>query len=470
MQSDIKILEVEASFTPLKFRTPLKFGAVVVEDTAYSQVRVKVENHRGEAAEGFGGILLSDGWAWPSKVIEHQQREETMKEMTKKLCRLFASYKEFGHPIEIFFNLEEKFKRINKEVCNKLTCSGRIYPTHGLDKSSPYNFEMPFLGALICASPIDAALHDAFGKVNEISVYNGYGREFMSDLSPWLGEEFKGKYIADYLRKEYLPRIPVFHLVGGLDKLRKNEVDESDIPADGLPNSLEEWIEKDGLTCLKIKLKGNDLNWDIRRVLEIVKLSHEIKTSQNRGKLFFSGDTNEQCESPEYLVEMLNKIKEKSPRAFEEILYFEQPTERDLNAHAFDLHKLSQIKPILLDESLVNLENFERAKELGWSGISLKTCKGQSASLILMAKASEEKIPYSVQDLTNPKLSLIQSIGLAARINPIKGVEANARQFIPFASEKEERVHPELFQLKDGEASTKTLQGPGLGYQIGKIG
>ena len=453
MQSDIKILEAESSFTPLKFRTPLKFGAVVIEDIVYSQVRVKVENHRGEIAEGFGGILLSDGWAWPSKVVEHSQRERTMKEATKELCHLFSSDKEFGHPVQIFFNLEKEFKKIKKEVSER----------------SNLKEEMPFLGILLCASPIDAALHDAFGNVNKISIYDGYGAEFMSDLSPWLGEKFKGKYIADYLRKEYLPRIPVFHLVGGLDKLRKNEVDKDDISADGLPNSLEEWIEKDGLTCLKIKLKGNDLNWDIQRVLEVAKVAHEIKTSQNRGELFFSGDTNEQCENPEYLVEMLNKIKEKSPRVFEEILYLEQPTERDLDKHAFDLHKLSRIKPILLDESLINLKNFERAKELGWSGIALKTCKGQSASLVLMAKASEEKIPYSVQDLTNPKLSLIQSVGLAARIHAIKGVEANARQFIPFASEKEEKVHPELFNLKDGEASTKSIKGFGFGYQMEKI-
>ena len=452
MQSDIKILEVESTFIPLKFRTPLKFGAVVIEDIAYSQVRVKVENHRGEVAEGFGGILLSDGWAWPSKVVEHSQREKTMKEVTKELCQLFSSDKDFGHPVQVFFNLEEEFKKTNREVYERLNLKE----------------EMPFLGVLLCASPIDAAIHDAFGKVNEISSYDGYGAEFMSDLSPWLGEEFKGKYIADYIRKEYLPKIPIFHLVGGLDKLRKSEVDEND-PQDGLPNSLEEWIERDGLTCAKIKLKGNDLTWDVNRTLEIVRVSHEMKSSQNRGELYFSIDTNEQCENPEYLIEMLNKIKEKSPRAFEEILYLEQPTERNLNSHSFDLHQLSEIKPVLLDESLINLENFVRARELGWSGIALKSCKGQSADLIFIAKASEEKIPYSVQDLTNPKLSLIQSVGLAARIKTIKGVEANARQFIPFASEREEKVHPELFNLKDGEVSTKSIKGFGFGYQMEKI-
>jgi len=35
--------------------------------------------------------------------------------------------------------------------------------------------EIPALTTFLCASPIDAALHDAFGKVNKISSYQGYG-------------------------------------------------------------------------------------------------------------------------------------------------------------------------------------------------------------------------------------------------------------------------------------------------------
>jgi len=58
--------------------------------------------------------------------------------------------------------------------------------------------EIPLLGALVCASPIDAALHDAFGKVNEISTYDGYGPKFMDKhLGYLLGQKYKGKYIAN---------------------------------------------------------------------------------------------------------------------------------------------------------------------------------------------------------------------------------------------------------------------------------
>ena len=49
--------------------------------------------------------------------------------------------------------------------------------------------------------------------------------------------------------------------------------------------------------------------------------------------------------------------------------------------------------------------------------------------------AELEGIPYAVQDLTNPSLAMIESVGLAARIHTIKGVEANSRQFFPKANE-----------------------------------
>ena len=43
---------------------------------------------------------------------------------------------------------------------------------------------MPWLAALVCASPFDIAIHDAFGMVNNVPIYHAYGKEFLSsDLS-----------------------------------------------------------------------------------------------------------------------------------------------------------------------------------------------------------------------------------------------------------------------------------------------
>ena len=78
-------------------------------------------------------------------------------------------------------------------------------------------------------------------------------------------------------------------------------------------------------------------------------------------------------------------------------------------------------------------------------------------------------IPYSIQDLTCPALALLQSVGMAARLSPMMGVEANSHQFYPAFSEPEAKVHPGIFARRNGILDTSSLQGPGLGFQMDKI-
>jgi hypothetical protein len=106
---------------------------------------------------------------------------------------------------------------------------------------------------------------------------------------------------------------------------------------------------------------------------------------------------------------------------------------------------------------------------LGWSGIALKTCKCQSIELLLAAKAHAKGIPYTIQDLTNPGLALLHSAGLAARLRPMMGFEANSRQFFPDASVAEREVHPGIFTVRDGLIRTDSLRGSGLGYQVERM-
>ena len=61
--------------------------------------------------------------------------------------------------------------------------------------------------------------------------------------------------------------MPLYHLIGALDPLTDSDI-ETRID-DGLPETLPEWIAADGLTHLKIKLNGEDLDWDVARVLAI---------------------------------------------------------------------------------------------------------------------------------------------------------------------------------------------------------
>jgi L-alanine-DL-glutamate epimerase-like enolase superfamily enzyme len=453
MLSDIRIKDLQTYYTFETARTPLKFGAVVVESLEFCRIKATVENGRGEVAEGWGGIFLMDFWGWPTTELPHEAKAAAMKELTERYVRLALGYGRAAHPIDIFHELEDELRKMNLDLCRE----------RGLSPA------MPFLGALVCASPVDAALHDAFGNVNGIDSYDGYGPDFMDDLSKYLGEQYKGKYPQDYIRSQYQPKVPIFHLVGGLDKLTRNEMTGDD-PQDGIPNCLEDWIAYEGMYCLKVKLRGMDLDWDVERTLAVYDIGVRELAKRGQTEMHLTADTNEQCDSPEYIIEYLERIRERSQDCYDKILYIEQPTERDLTTHRHDMRKLSKLKPVIVDESLTDLASFDLAMDLGWSGIAIKTCKGHSADMLYCSRAREMGIPYSVQDLTNPGLSLIHSVGLGARLYTIMGVEANSRQFFPASTtEAEKRVHGGIFSLQNGQADTSSLKGTGLGYQMEKM-
>ena len=456
LQSDVRVLEVEPYFLAGKARTPLKFGSVIVEESTFLHVRARVETRSGRVADGWGAIFLSDMWSWPSQVVPHEQRDAAMRAVATDFCALAADTPGYHHPIDLWMSLEDDLHRTIRAVGERLDLAEA----------------MPLLCGLNAVSSIDAAIHDAFAIANGIGVYDGYGPDFMPyDLSDHLGLAFAGCYPADFLLPQYRPEVPVFHLVGGLDKLRRSEIDASD-PEDGIPVSLDDWVERDGLTCLKIKLLGADLAWDIERTIEVVRVAQEVHQRLGTGKaadLQVSMDTNEQCPDPQYVLDYLHTLRERDPEAYRVLLYVEQPTERELQAHRWDMREVAALKPAIIDESLTGPADYDLARELGWSGVGLKTCKGQSGALLVLCRAIAEGVPYTIQDLTNPGLSLIHAVGFAARCNALNGVEANVHQFFPALSVPEEAVHPRIFQRRDGVLKTDTLGDTGFGYRVNEI-
>ena len=448
MQSDIRLVEIEASFADEVFRTPLKFGVGVVKAITGLTVRARVENRQGAVADGYGHILLSDLWAYPGGV-PHEIRDAAMRDFSQRFCDLVLGNAEFGHPLDLYLECKPEIPGLAREVT----------AAHGLAEA------FPLLAGLVCASPTDAALHDAFGKVNGICSYDGYGPEFVGhDLAAWCGPEFAGKYLSDYLRPSYVEALPIFHLVGGVDKLRRGEVTEQD-PHDGLPVALEEWIERDGLRCFKVKLVGSDVEGDVERTAQVAEVIAETYARLGvRERYYLSTDSNENNPDPESVVEYLEKLRARSPEAYEALLYVEQPTERDLGAHRFDMREITKFKPVVADEGITDVEKVRLARELGWSGVGLKTCKGHSSSLLYMAMCTEFGMLYTLQDLTNPGLSLIHEAGLAARIHTLRGFEYNARQFLPGAAPELQARHESLFTVREGQVRTETLAGVGLGY------
>jgi L-alanine-DL-glutamate epimerase-like enolase superfamily enzyme len=445
--TDVRVREMLFDFEDHQYRTPIKFGGAVVDKVTLLNVRVLVESRAGGVAWGFGSMPLGNVWSFPSKHLKYDQTLQAMKTLAGHLVAATAGYPEARHPIEIHDDLGPQYLAAAARTAAELELPEPI----------------PTLCTLVAASPIDAAIHDGFGKVNGIHSYRGYGRAYMNrDLGFYLDSDFSGEFPDRYVAGTPQAEMPVYHLVGALDPVFEQDITRR--VGDGLPEVLGEWIAADGLTHIKIKLDGCDLEWDIERVRAVNRAAEAAQAARGVTDWCYSLDFNERCPNPEYVLAFLRRIQCSAPAAFGRIQYIEQPTARDLKANPQNrMHEVARIKPVVIDESLLDYESLLLARELGYSGVALKACKGQSGSLLMAAAARKFGMFLCVQDLTCPGASLLHSAGLAAHVPTVAAIESNGRQYVPAANKPWEERFPGIFHIANGRMKTGVLDGPGLG-------
>ena len=89
-----------------------------------------------------------------------------------------------------------------------------------------------------------------------------------------------------------------------------------------------------------------------------------------------SVDSNEGNPDAASVLDYLERLEAMDPEAYSVLDYMEQSTARDITKQPFAWHGIGARKPVFLDEGLTSLELLPVAKEQGWSGLALKTCKG----------------------------------------------------------------------------------------------
>ena len=439
--NDARVAAAEVTFEAVPFRMPLKFGGRVVDSTYLMNAAVTLEGRDGRTAVGRGSMPVGNVWAWPSQSVDADAAEAAMKAFSEAVAA--ALPKDFGHPVEIMHAAEAGYDGLAEQVVS----------AHGLAETPPP------LARLVAASPVDAAVHDAYGRLHGRSSFACLSADHMNrDLSAYLDDRFAGDYLDDAVTTKPQPRMPLYHLVGALDPLTEAD----DRPGDGLPVTLAEWIAADGLTHLKIKLAGDDLDWDVDRVLAVDRVAEEGRPG---GPWDYSADFNEKCRDVEYVLAFLDRVEAASPRAYGRLQYLEQPTHRDLSRDdQADMSPAAARKPVVIDESLVGYESLLRAKDLGYSGVALKACKGQTESLLAAAAAQKFGMFLCVQDLTCPGASFLHSASLAAHVRTVAAIEGNGRQYCPAPNAAWAGRYPGLFGITDGTVHTAELGDEGLGF------
>jgi L-alanine-DL-glutamate epimerase-like enolase superfamily enzyme len=371
-----------------------------------------------------------------------------MLEFAEAVVRLSETFDEFGHPLDLVYTISAEYAHLGKSIAARL----------GIPEP------LPPLAQLVAASPLDAAIHDAYGRVNEVNSYDALSKDFMNDdLSEYLDDQFAGEYLDQYTLRQPKPRMPLYHLVGAIDPL--TQADVTSPVNDRLPLTLVDWIPYNGLTHLKIKLNGDDLDWDVARVIAVDRVAAEAQAKRGCKEWFYSTDFNEKCADVKYVLDFLERVKQQSQAAYDRIQYIEQPTHRDLKSHPENrMHAAAKLKPIVIDESLVDYEALLLAREQGYTGVALKACKGHTEALFAAAAAEKFNMFLCVQDLTCPGYSFLHSASLAARIPGVAAIEGNSRQYCPTANKKWTREFPSMFEIKDGTVGTGVLNGLGLGF------
>jgi L-alanine-DL-glutamate epimerase-like enolase superfamily enzyme len=405
----ISILDANVVFQPQRLVTPLQLSAGTIESLTEAVASVTVESH-GRRATGRGSIYLSDIWAWPDDTISHDERDSVLRRLCEKLVdELPKQFRnESLHPLEIGLRLHDL-------ACNKISIA----------------HDPSILARAMCASPFDAALHDAAGLALGVSAFALYEEPA---VIPSADHFFPGIGACQAIASMVQPprsELPAWYIVSKDDRL---------------DSTLAIAIQKYGYHCFKLKLTGRDNLSDVHRTVEVYRAAKSCGVQAPR----ITVDSNEGNPSARSVLEYLEQLEAADRGAFAALEYIEQPTSRDIRGNVFNWSEVAGRKPVLLDEGLTDLSLLEEARQQGYSGLALKTCKGHSMLLAAAAWARQHKMLISLQDLTNPGLALIHGALVGSHLPTINGAELNSPQFTPAANAEFVSRLPELFQPHNG--------------------
>ena len=257
--TDIRIEDVAFSFEDYLYRTPIKFGGIAVDRVDPAQ-RDLHRSHCGRASVAAGLRLDAAGQCLVVSVAQlgYDDTLGAMKALAERVARPTAGCTEVGHPIDIAHVLEPEYHKAAAEVTRRLALAEPIPP----------------LCTLVVASPFDAALHDAFGKVHGLNCYHTYGPDF---LQPRPRPLSRAPSFAARRSTATSPREPqaadAAVSPGRRPRPAGRRATSPSRSAMACPRRCGEWIAYNGLTHIKIKLNGDDLGWDVERVVRVDRMA-----------------------------------------------------------------------------------------------------------------------------------------------------------------------------------------------------
>jgi L-alanine-DL-glutamate epimerase-like enolase superfamily enzyme len=425
---------------PVAFARPFRFGAVVIDGTPQAFVRVEIDvEAKGRAAGASAEFLVAK---WFDK-RPHLSPQETVAELRRSLLiarELYLAHSGF----ETAFGLHAACIGAQIEACAAE--------------------DIPPLAAAYGPAEIDKAILDALLRCTGANFFEGMAANIAgvdARLSRDMADSDVSRFLASRRRLE---RVAIRHTVGMDDR----------IEGDG---GVADRQENAGARYFKLKLNGDavhDTDRLIRIGRELATLAHDYRVTL---------DANEQYADLAILGELVDRLDRDAalrPIA-SKLLYIEQPMPREITK-ASPLGALAR-RDFIVDEADDSYDAFPIARELGYRGISSKSCKGIYKSVINATRAAKwsaagEKCFVTGEDLTcQAGLAVQQDLALGALIG-VTHAERNGHHYVDGfgdtpAAEAEAFLtgHPDLYTrgggkvrlaIHDGDLLTGSLTTPGF--------
>jgi hypothetical protein len=412
----LKLASIDFLERDVKLRMPFRFGVVTLTESPQAFVRCRIRTEDGREAEGAAAELLAPKWFDKNPALS------------------------------------------NEDNCEQLRASLRAarerYLAHGVDTAWRHSSPTKGLAENYGPALLDRAILDGLLRSLGISFYQGIKQNVIG------AEPFEGMDLPKFFSLlRPAQRIAARHTVGLVDPI--TAADQKERVNDGLPETLEEVIARYGQRWFKLKVGGN-ARADVERLSAIAAVLGRI-----RGPYHASLDGNEQYEDMAGVAELWSKMKgePRLKRLVDSIIFIEQPVKRQ---KAFERKIAGIDKPVIIDESDDSLDAFPRAKELGYKGVSSKTCKGIYKSLVNRARCAAWGKDYfmSGEDLTiQPGLALQQDLALVSLLG-LTHVERNGHHYVNGMADLPRgeqdaflAAHGDLYERSNGAVRVKIAGG-----------
>lgn len=425
------VLALDLFEREVHLRMPFRFGIVTLREAPQAFVRARVRLENGAEAEGGAAELLAPKWFDKNPTLSNEQNFDQLR---KALSLAAAAYLAGG--------TNSAYGHFRAHYGEQIAAGARL----GLNR----------LTACFGPALVDRALLDALCRALGISFYDAIRGNLPAIDVP-----------ATFLNAlQPAARIAARHTVGLTDPITAAEARPK--VDDGLPESLEEVLERYGHRWFKLKI-GGEVRHDVKRLRSIAAVLDRIPEPY-----FATLDGNEQYEHVSAVLDLWHTLKTEPrlSRLVSSIIFIEQPIKRQ-NALAADIAPLAAERPVIIDESDDTLEAFARARALGYTGVSSKSCKGLYKSLLNAARCHEwnreegrERYFLSGEDLTmQAGLAVQQDLALVSILG-LSHVERNGHHYVngmaALPQDEQARflaAHPDLYERSHGAVRLRIVRG-----------